>query len=95
MALIRSFSANWITQDNDIENNAAAGIATGTGVKVLDNKLDNNQEEGFGAQGSPILLPGDNDISDNDSRIIVPGPRWLASGVPARLVVARHGKPRT
>ena len=84
-AIQARFSANWIIQDNDIENNAAAGIATGTGVKVLDNKLDNNQEEGFAAQGSNILYQ-DNDISDNDSGINSGGPcgcvwgTWEAGG---------------
>lgn len=60
--------ANWIIQDNNITSNAAAAVATGDYVKVLGNKLDENQQEGFSAHGTGGLYEG-NDISNNDTAL--------------------------
>ena len=59
---------NWVIQGNDIEHNAAAAVATGDDVQVLNNKLDNNAQEGFSAHGTGGLYQG-NDISDNNDEL--------------------------
>ena len=59
---------NWVIQGNDIEHNAAAAVATGDYVQVLNNKLDNNAQEGFSAHGTGGLYQG-NDISDNNDEL--------------------------
>lgn len=58
--------SGWTIQNNDIEHNAAAAVATGDGDRVLNNKLDNNQQEGFSAHGTGGFYQG-NDISGNNS----------------------------
>ena len=59
---------NWVIQGNDIEHNAAAAVATGDHVQVLNNKLDHNAQEGFSAHGTGGLYQG-NDISDNNDEL--------------------------
>ena len=58
--------ASWVIQGNNITGNAAAAVATGDNVQVLNNKLDGNQQEGFSAHGTGGLYQG-NDISNNDT----------------------------
>jgi parallel beta-helix repeat protein len=58
----------WVIQGNDIEHNAAAAVATGDYVRVLNNKLDSNAQEGFSAHGTGGLYQG-NDISDNNDEL--------------------------
>lgn len=60
---------NWIIQGNNISGNGEAGVATGDGVQVLNNTLDNNVREGFNAQGSTILYQG-NTISGNNPNLV-------------------------
>jgi parallel beta-helix repeat protein len=70
--------ANWTIQGNSISGSGGAAVATGDGVKVLDNKLDNNTQEGFSAHGTGGLYQG-NDISDNNTALSV-DPGWEAGG---------------
>ena len=84
--------ANWIIQDNNITSNAAAAVATGDYVKVLGNKLDENQQEGFSAHGTGGLYEG-NDISNNDTALNSdPSNGLWADWKPA---AARLSSPRT
>ena len=67
--VIQDYSGpKWVIQGNDIEQNAAAAVATGDYVQVLNNKLDNNAQEGFSAHGTGGLYQG-NDISDNNDEL--------------------------
>jgi parallel beta-helix repeat protein len=68
----------WIIEDNHITKNAAAGIATGDGVQVLDNLIDHNGQEGFSAHGHGGLYEG-NDIAYNNFNLAV-DPTWEAGG---------------
>jgi hypothetical protein len=58
--------AHWTIQDNDIEHNAAAAVATGNYARVLHNKLDNNFQEGYSVHGTGALYQN-NDISYNNT----------------------------
>jgi parallel beta-helix repeat protein len=68
----------WIIQGNHITHNAAAGVATGNEVKVLDNLIDWNGQEGFVANGFGGLYQG-NDIAYNNFNLAV-NPAWEAGG---------------
>ena len=68
----------WVIQDNHITKNAAAGVATGDTVKVLDNLIDHNGQEGFSAQGNGGLYQ-DNEIAYNNFNLAVNG-GWEAGG---------------
>lgn len=68
----------WIIQDNHITQNAAAGVATGDNVRVLDNLIDHNGQEGFSAHGNGGLYEG-NEISYNNFNLAV-DPGWEAGG---------------
>ena len=65
-------------QDNHITSNAAAGVATGNNVQVLDNLIDHNGQEGFSAHGNGGLYQG-NDIAYNNYNLAV-DPGWEAGG---------------
>ncbi len=69
---------DWIIQDNHITDNAAAGVATGDKVQVLDNMIDHNGQEGFSAHGNGGLYE-DNDIAYNNFNLAV-DPHWEAGG---------------
>jgi parallel beta-helix repeat protein len=68
----------WIIQDNHITQNAATGVATGNNVRVLDNLIDHNGQEGFSAHGNGGLYEG-NEISYNNFNLAV-DPGWEAGG---------------
>jgi parallel beta-helix repeat protein len=75
---------NWVIQDNDIERNAAAAVATGDGVQVLGNVLSHNGQEGFSAHGAGGRYES-NTISGNNAALTcdrVNGcwARWEAGG---------------
>ena len=68
----------WIIQNNHITKNAAAGVATGDDVRVLDNLIDHNGQEGFSAHGIGGLYQG-NEIAYNNYNLKVDG-GWEAGG---------------
>ena len=68
----------WIIQDNHITKNAAAGVATGDDVRVLDNLIDHNGQEGFSAHGDGGLYQG-NEIAYNNYNLAINGD-WEAGG---------------
>jgi parallel beta-helix repeat protein len=67
----------WIIQGNRITGNAAAGVATGDGVRVIGNQLDHNGQEGFSAHGGGLYL--DNEIAFNNHNLAVAA-AWEAGG---------------
>ena len=76
---IESFgTSGWTIQSNHITHNASAGITTSSGVKVLNNLLDWNGQEGYAADGSNILYNG-NEIAHNNPNLAV-DPGWEAGG---------------
>lgn len=70
--------SGWIIQNNHITRNAAAGVATGDNVRVLDNLIDYNGQEGFSAHGNGGLYQG-NDIAYNNRNLAV-NAGWEAGG---------------
>jgi parallel beta-helix repeat protein len=68
----------WIIQNNHITKNAAAGVATGDNVQVLNNLIDHNAQEGFAAHGNVGLYKG-NEIAYNNFNLVV-DPTWEAGG---------------
>ena len=68
----------WIIENNHITNNAAAGVATGSNVRVLGNLIDHNRQEGFSAHGNGGLYQG-NEIAYNNYNLAV-NPNWEAGG---------------
>ena len=62
----------WIIQNNHITRNAAAGVATGDNVQVLDNLIDHNGQEGFSAHGDGGLYQG-NEIAYNNYNLAING----------------------
>jgi hypothetical protein len=76
---ITAYGGNdWIIEDNDIVHNAAAGVATGDNVEVLDNEIEWNTQEGFSAHGSGGLYDGNEIAYNNDSLGV--DPTWEAGG---------------
>jgi len=67
----------WIIEGNRITANAAAGVATGDGVRVIGNRLDHNGQEGFSAHGGGLYLG--NEIAFNNLNLAV-DPAWEAGG---------------
>jgi parallel beta-helix repeat protein len=70
--------SGWIIEDNNISWNAAAGVATGDYVRVLDNVIDHNGQEGFTAHGNGGLYQG-NQIAYNNYNVKI-SPDWEAGG---------------
>lgn len=68
----------WIIQNNHITKDAAAGVATGSSVRVLGNLIDHNGQEGFSAHGNGGLYQ-DNDIAYNNYNLTVDA-SWEAGG---------------
>jgi parallel beta-helix repeat protein len=68
----------WIIEDNHITADAAAGVATGDDVRVLDNLIDHNGQEGFSAHGDGGLYQG-NEIAYNNTNLKVDA-TWEAGG---------------
>ncbi len=68
----------WVIKYNHITGNAAAGVATGDKVQVLDNLIDHNGQEGFSAQGNGGLYKG-NDIAFNNFNLAIDY-NWEAGG---------------
>ena len=76
---IHSFGTDgWTIANNHITHNAASGIATENGVKVLNNKIDWNGQQGYAAHGSNILYEG-NEIAYNNPNLTVDA-TWEAGG---------------
>jgi parallel beta-helix repeat protein len=69
---------DWIIRNNHITHNAAAGVATGDNVRVLNNLIDHNGQEGFAAHGDGGLYQG-NEIAYNNFNLTV-DPTWEAGG---------------
>lgn len=68
----------WVIQDNHITEDAAAGVATGSHVRVLGNLIDHNGQEGFSAHGDGGLYES-NVIAYNNHNLAV-DPSWEAGG---------------
>ena len=68
----------WIIQNNHITKNAAAGVGTGSNVRVLGNLIDHNGQEGFSAHGNGGLYQ-DNEIAYNNYSLKI-DPGWEAGG---------------
>jgi parallel beta-helix repeat protein len=68
----------WIIENNHITENAAAGVGTGDDVRVLDNLIDYNGQEGFSAHGDGGLYQG-NQIAYNNDNLKVDAD-WEAGG---------------
>lgn len=68
----------WIIENNHITGNTAAGVATGDSVRVLDNLIDYNGQEGFSAHGAGGLYQG-NQIAYNNYKLKI-NPNWEAGG---------------
>ena len=68
----------WIIENNHITKNTAAGVATGNGVRVLDNLIDHNGQEGYSAHGNGGLYQG-NEIAYNNYNLVI-SPGWEAGG---------------
>jgi parallel beta-helix repeat protein len=68
----------WTIEDNHITRNAAAGVGTGDNVRVLNNLIDYNAQEGFSAGGNGGLYQG-NEIAYNNSNLAI-NPTWEAGG---------------
>jgi parallel beta-helix repeat protein len=77
-AIEDSNGPGWIIEGNHITHNAAVGVETGDKVKVLDNLIDWNGQEGFGANGYGVLYE-DNDIAYNNFNLAI-DPNWEAGG---------------
>lgn len=70
---------NWVIENNRIVHNAAAAVATGDYVQVLNNVLSDNFQEGFSAHGTGGLYQG-NTISGNNSALNTCGNDGACSG---------------
>ena len=70
--------SGWIIENNHITENAAAGVGTGSDVRVLDNLIDHNGQEGFSAHGDGGLYQG-NRIAYNNYNLKVDA-NWEAGG---------------
>jgi len=57
-AIEASEAPGWIIENNSIVHNAEMGVATGNDVRVLDNTINYNGREAFGAQGTGGLYRG-------------------------------------
>jgi parallel beta-helix repeat protein len=58
-AAIEAFdTSGWVIENNAIINNAEMGVATGNTVQVLDNTINHNGREAYGAHGSGGLYQG-------------------------------------
>ncbi len=68
----------WIIQNNNITKNAAAGVATGSNVRVLNNLIEYNGQEGFSAHGNGGLYQGNN-IAYNNYNLRIDA-AWEAGG---------------
>ena len=64
-------ASGWTIQGNHVTNNAAAGIFTDSNVRVLNNLLDYNGQEGYSAHGSNILYQG-NEIAYSNLNLTFP-----------------------
>lgn len=77
-AIESSGTSGWTIQNNHVTHNASSGIYTSDGVKVLNNLLDWNGQEGFAANGTNVLYQG-NEIAHNNPNLAV-DPDWEAGG---------------
>lgn len=76
---VHSFGATgWTIENNHITDNAATGVATDSGARVLNNVLDWNGQQGYAAHGSDILYKG-NEIAFNNHNLAVAA-TWEAGG---------------
>jgi len=76
---VHSFGATgWTIENNHITDNAATGVATDSGARVLNNLLDWNGQQGYAAHGSNILYEG-NEIAFNNHNLTVDA-TWEAGG---------------
>jgi parallel beta-helix repeat protein len=76
---VHSFgSTGWTIENNHITANAASGIATDSGARVLNNVIDWNGQQGYAAHGENILYEG-NEIAFNNHNLAVDA-TWEAGG---------------
>jgi parallel beta-helix repeat protein len=68
----------WIIENSHITENAAAGVGTGDNVRVLDNLIDHNGQEGFSVHGDGGLYQG-NRIGYNNYNLKIDA-TWEAGG---------------
>lgn len=71
-------TTGWTIENNRITRNAAAGVSTGTGVRVVHNLIDHNGQEGYAAHGHDLLYE-DNEIAYNNEHLAI-DPSWEAGG---------------
>jgi len=71
-------TTGWTIENNHITRNAASGVATDTGAKVLHNVIDHNGQQGYAAHGDNILYDG-NEIAYNNENLAVDA-SWEAGG---------------
>jgi parallel beta-helix repeat protein len=71
-------TSGWTIAGNRITRNAATGVATDTGAKVLNNLIDHNGQQGYAAHGNNILYEG-NEIAYNNEDLAVDA-SWEAGG---------------
>jgi len=71
-------TTGWTIAGNHITRNAASGVATDTGAKVLHNRIDHNGQQGYTAHGNNILYDS-NEISYNNENLAVDA-SWEAGG---------------
>lgn len=71
-------TSGWTILNNHITLCAASAVATDSGVKVLNNLLDHNGQQGYSAHGSNILYQG-NEIAFNNSDLAIDA-TWEAGG---------------
>lgn len=71
-------TTGWTIANNHVTRNASTGIATENGVKVLNNKIDYNKQQGYSAHGENILYEG-NEIAYNNADLAIDA-TWEAGG---------------
>jgi parallel beta-helix repeat protein len=77
---IESFGATgWTIDNNHITRNAGAGVTTDSGVRVTNNLIDYNAQEGYAAHGHDVLYQG-NEIAHNDPNATLQAPAGAGGG---------------
>ena len=77
-AAVSSFGSGWVVEDCDIHGSGASGIRVTSGSVVRDCHLHHNEKLGLRANGSDILVVG-NEISFNNANGAF-DPNWEAGG---------------
>jgi parallel beta-helix repeat protein len=70
-------TSGWTVVDSEIRLNHGIGLRTGSGMRVLRNRIHHNGQMGFGGSGNGVLIEG-NEIHDNNTMRF--DPAWEAGG---------------